>query len=40
MVIENTLFEKRDIHKCIWVRQDNEKVVNRAMMDSVVLLRM
>ena len=33
------MFKKKDIHKYTWMRNDNERVVDRAMMDYVVVLR-
>ena len=38
LVVRNTLF-KKDIHKYTWMRQDNGRVVNRAMMNDVVVSR-
>ena len=38
LVVGNTLF-KKGIHKYIWMRQDNGRAVDRAMMDCVVVLR-
>jgi len=39
MVIGNTLFAKKDIYKYTWVRQEGGRVVDRAMMDYVVVSR-
>ena len=39
LVIENTLFMKKDIHKYTWMRQDNGRVVNKATMDYMVVSR-
>ena len=38
MVVVNTLF-KKDIHKYTWMRQDIGRVVDRAMMDYVIVLK-
>ena len=37
MLVENLSFRKIDIHKYTWMRQDNGRVVGRAMMDYVVV---
>lgn len=39
MVVENTLFKNKDIHKYRWVRQDGGRVVDKAIMDYVVVLK-
>ena len=39
MVVGNTLFKKKDIHKYTWVRQEGGRVVDKAMMDYVAVPR-
>ena len=33
------MFKKKDIHKYTWIRQDNGRVVHRAMIDYMVVSR-
>ena len=37
VVIGNTYFEKKEIYKYTWVRQESGRVVDRALMDYVVV---
>ncbi|WP_435331512.1 hypothetical protein, partial [Klebsiella pneumoniae] len=39
MVIGNTFFKKKEIYKYTWVRQEGGRVVDRALMDYVVVSR-
>ena len=39
MVVGNTFFKKKDIYKYTWVRQEDGRVVDRALMDYVVVSR-
>ena len=39
LVIANTVFKKKDVHKYTWVRVDSGRVVDRALMDYVVVSR-
>ena len=39
LVVGNSLFKKRDIHKYTWVKMAHGAVVERAMMDVVLILR-
>ena len=38
-MVGNTLFNKKDIDKYTWMRQDKGRVVDRAMMDYMVVSR-
>ena len=38
-MVGNTLFYKKDIDKYTWMRQDKGRVVDRAMMDYMVVSR-
>ena len=38
-MIDNTMFKKKDIHKYTWMKQDGGRIVDRAMMDYVVISR-
>ena len=39
LVVGNPLLKKKDIHKYTWIRQANGRILDRAMMDYVVVSR-